>query len=101
VAVGKLLLGHVWTTRVLDAQPTPFGSPRARGSPPSVVPGAPDEEGSSARGNAPTAAGSDLEAAPGRGEEETAASEAPEVETDVPEADAKTDAPPEGSTKPH
>jgi predicted PurR-regulated permease PerM len=101
VAVGKLLLGHVWTTRVLDAQPTPFGSPRARGSPPSVVPGAPDEEGSSARGNAPTAAGSDLEAAPGPGEEETAASEAPEVETDVPEADAKTDAPPEGSTKPH
>jgi predicted PurR-regulated permease PerM len=103
VAVGKILLGHVWTTRVLGAQATPFGTPRARGSPPSVVPGAPGEEASSARRNVPTAASSVPGPGPGGtdGEEETAASESPEVETDVPEADAKTDAPAEGSAKPH
>jgi predicted PurR-regulated permease PerM len=102
VAVGKLLLGHVWTTRVLGAQPTPFGTPRARGSPPSVVPGAPDEEGPATRGGAPRAASSVPEAAPGgQEEEETAASDGPEVETDRSEADAKTGAPAEESTKPH
>jgi predicted PurR-regulated permease PerM len=38
VAVGKILLGHVWTTRVLGVQATPFSSTRGGGRAPSVVP---------------------------------------------------------------
>jgi predicted PurR-regulated permease PerM len=44
VAVAKLLLGHVWSTRVLGAEVTPFGTRRATGQAPSVVP---SEEGGS------------------------------------------------------
>jgi len=36
VAVAKLLLGHLWATRVLGVPPSPF-SPVPAGSPPSVV----------------------------------------------------------------
>jgi len=39
VAVGKILLNHVWTTRVLGAEATPHAvTPAASGSPPTVVP---------------------------------------------------------------
>lgn len=39
VAVGKILLNHVWTTRVLGAEATPHAiTPAATGSPPTVVP---------------------------------------------------------------
>lgn len=37
VAVGKLVLGHLWATRVLGVEPTPFAHKRADG-PPEVVP---------------------------------------------------------------
>ncbi len=37
IAVVKLLLGHVWATRVLGAQPSPYTT-GAGGEPPSVVP---------------------------------------------------------------
>src|SRR5207249_4648318 len=49
VAVGKILLGHLWTTRVLAEEVTPHAT--ARGRPPSIVPGPgerappPEEEG--------------------------------------------------------
>jgi predicted PurR-regulated permease PerM len=38
VAVAKILLSHLWATRVLGVQATPYASVRARGGPPSVVP---------------------------------------------------------------
>jgi predicted PurR-regulated permease PerM len=38
VAAAKLLLGHLWATRVLGEQVTPFASMRRGGAPPSVVP---------------------------------------------------------------
>ena len=38
VAVAKLLLGHLWSTRVLGAEVTPYGTNRATGRAPSVVP---------------------------------------------------------------
>jgi hypothetical protein len=41
VAVAKLLLSHLWATRVLGVPPSPF-SPGAGGPAPSVVP--PEEE---------------------------------------------------------
>lgn len=40
VAVGKLLLGHLWQTRVLGAQATPYAGAGGRDVPPSVVPDA-------------------------------------------------------------
>lgn len=49
VAVAKLLLGHVWATRVLGAEATPYATGRARGAAPSVVPAAAGDEGGSAR----------------------------------------------------
>jgi predicted PurR-regulated permease PerM len=52
VAVAKLILGHLWATRVLDLEVSPYGK-GASGEPPSVVPDAlvpepevPDPEGS-------------------------------------------------------
>jgi predicted PurR-regulated permease PerM len=41
VAVGKLLLGHVWTTRVLGAEVTPYTRRPGSSEPPSVVPHSP------------------------------------------------------------
>jgi predicted PurR-regulated permease PerM len=41
VAVSKLLLGHLWTTRVLGEEVTPYHRPTTRREPPSVVPQAP------------------------------------------------------------
>lgn len=42
VAVGKILLNHVWTTRVLGAEATPHTvAPAAMGAPPSLVPAEP------------------------------------------------------------
>ena len=48
VAVAKLLLGHVWQTRVLGSEPTPYATARPRGSPPSVVPETTTGEGAPA-----------------------------------------------------
>ncbi|HVF52421.1 MAG TPA: AI-2E family transporter [Actinomycetota bacterium] len=38
VAVGKLLLGHLWATRILGVEVSPFGHPDVSSTPPSVVP---------------------------------------------------------------
>ncbi len=42
VAVAKLLLGHLWATRVLGVEPSPFAHTRLAGAPPDVVP--PEDE---------------------------------------------------------
>jgi predicted PurR-regulated permease PerM len=55
VAVGKILLSHVWTTRVLGTQSTPFGGERGAARPPSVVPGSSGEEPEAARDSQETA----------------------------------------------
>jgi predicted PurR-regulated permease PerM len=47
VAVGKILLGHLWATRVLGAQATPYVPRRAKDSPPSPP------EAASAAGSSP------------------------------------------------
>lgn len=38
VAVVKLLLGHLWATRVLGSEASPYARPTSRDEPPSVVP---------------------------------------------------------------
>jgi predicted PurR-regulated permease PerM len=43
VAVAKLLLGHIWATRVLGVEPSPHATPVAAGVAPSVVPDDPSE----------------------------------------------------------
>jgi predicted PurR-regulated permease PerM len=60
VAVVKLLLGHLWTTRVLGTPATPMGEEAPQsGVPPSVVPPPPEEDQESVP--APARAGPDEE----------------------------------------
>jgi predicted PurR-regulated permease PerM len=60
VAVVKLILGHLWATRVLDLDVSPHGR-AASGQPPSVVPGAEASERAAAAGAEPATGGSETD----------------------------------------
>jgi predicted PurR-regulated permease PerM len=84
VAVAKILLQHIWTTRVLGTSPAPYAPGRAVGEAPSVVPAEVDDglEPSSADAGGPDGAGEPASIERGPGDDDAASDGRPADRTE-------------------